>query len=617
MELETSTIVAEPDLRSNDLCLESTVQRELQSQQTKSDNNNNNNIDGIIWTKKKPTANDLEATSLLLSTRQKMSKLFDDKKTRKAKLWNDVAKTLEDNNYKLGEKGGERCRQKFANLQKSYLAYIKHQTTTGTEKTDEVPPFFEEIHSILGGKHKVNPANLEDSMNDEGPGDIVTQAEMLDNSVQDQARDAERSELDSVTQTLQPNSSLSTPKLQDEVKTDVEDNLPSTSKGYNSQRFKKGKRKLTPSKQEEFVKELEKDRASRNKEFDFLKNHLKKSEEQRDRFLNILEHAFLPKKQKKDVSKEKQIAELGKQSRDKCSKTLISENIEIENLPPAAPAQAPSFSPIALDHDYPGGSCSSSMSNAASRKFHNKYQKLKFTSIKLGSGKGRSAAVCNICKVTLKNTSIEIHRNRCIPSPNSPQSETNSLEYSDEDDSTSYHKSSKVPRTRTTKAFQSSAANTDTTSAIYSQLGKSITGQATSREDLTDVNENFTEEILVDDVEICNIEQMDFDDVQLIDEATLQNIDLPNAASYASDSEMISYRNDHGTYCASVGQYLEVGSNNLSNQKQKVPDMFKTKAVVADTSLPTSTLISSSSKGNLFDTIEEKKSGKWTNSKKK
>ncbi|CAG9760149.1 unnamed protein product [Ceutorhynchus assimilis] len=49
------------------------------------------------------------------------------------------------------------------------------------------------------------------------------------------------------------------------------------------------------------------------------------------------------------LSKEKQIAELGKQSRDEYSRTLNAENIEMENLPPA---QAPYFSPIALDHDY-------------------------------------------------------------------------------------------------------------------------------------------------------------------------------------------------------------------------------------------------------------------------
>ncbi|CAG9773178.1 unnamed protein product [Ceutorhynchus assimilis] len=59
-----------------------------------------------------------------------------------------------------------------------------------------------------------------------------------------------------------------------------------------------------------------------------------------------------PLTKKRKLSKEKQIAELGKLSRDECSRTLISDNIDIENLPPAAPAQAPSFSPIALDHDY-------------------------------------------------------------------------------------------------------------------------------------------------------------------------------------------------------------------------------------------------------------------------
>lgn len=103
-----------------------------------------------IWTKKKPTERDNEATALMLKLREERSSLFDDKKTRKVKLWNDIAKDLKEKDFHLGEKGGERCRQKFANLQKAYLAYIKHQTTTGTERNDDFPPFFEELHSILG-----------------------------------------------------------------------------------------------------------------------------------------------------------------------------------------------------------------------------------------------------------------------------------------------------------------------------------------------------------------------------------------------------------------------------------------------------------------------------------
>ena len=103
-----------------------------------------------IWTKKKPNEVDLEATALMLKLRQEKAALFDDKKTRKSKLWNDIALEMEKHGYGLGDNGGERCRQKFANMQKIYLAYVKHQTTTGSEKNEDIPLFFDELHSILG-----------------------------------------------------------------------------------------------------------------------------------------------------------------------------------------------------------------------------------------------------------------------------------------------------------------------------------------------------------------------------------------------------------------------------------------------------------------------------------
>lgn len=106
-------------------------------------------VKDILWTKKKPTDRDCEATSLLLALRQKMADQFDDKKNTKAKLWQKIAGTLKENNFSLGDKAADRCRQKFANLTKSYLSYVKQQQTTGEGKIDP-PPFFDEMHSILG-----------------------------------------------------------------------------------------------------------------------------------------------------------------------------------------------------------------------------------------------------------------------------------------------------------------------------------------------------------------------------------------------------------------------------------------------------------------------------------
>lgn len=103
----------------------------------------------IIWTRKKPTDADNEATKALLALRGKLNKPFTDKKTKKNKLWADIANQLQTQGFVFGSHPAERCRQKFANLQKTYLSYVRHQNTTGAENVEE-PPFFLELHSILG-----------------------------------------------------------------------------------------------------------------------------------------------------------------------------------------------------------------------------------------------------------------------------------------------------------------------------------------------------------------------------------------------------------------------------------------------------------------------------------
>lgn len=102
-----------------------------------------------VWCRKKPNEIDLEATAQLLKLRNELSSQFNDKKTVKAKLWLRIAQELKKN-FNLGDNGAEKCRQKFSNLQRCYLNYVKHQKTTGSEKNDDIPPFFEELHSILG-----------------------------------------------------------------------------------------------------------------------------------------------------------------------------------------------------------------------------------------------------------------------------------------------------------------------------------------------------------------------------------------------------------------------------------------------------------------------------------
>lgn len=103
----------------------------------------------IIWCRKKPTEVDIEATTKLLQLRQEMATQFDDRRTVKSKLWNRIACILQEE-FNLGDNGVEKCRQKFANLQRMYLAYVKHQRSTGSGRNDNMPPFFDQLHSILG-----------------------------------------------------------------------------------------------------------------------------------------------------------------------------------------------------------------------------------------------------------------------------------------------------------------------------------------------------------------------------------------------------------------------------------------------------------------------------------
>ncbi|CAH1114906.1 unnamed protein product [Psylliodes chrysocephalus] len=184
----------------------------------------------IIWTRKKPTPKDIEATALLLSTRQKMNHLFDDKKTRKAKLWNDVANIFKDNNFNLSEKEG---------------------------------------------KHKVNPVNLEDSMEIDEDGNNHDQG--VSQTTESDRENYANTEM-------------------------VDENVPCGSSQY-TQRFKKAKRTVTPSnKQGTLLKEIQIDRINRSREFGIFKEHLDKSREQKDRFLNILERAFGSKKRSRHSS---------------------------------------------------------------------------------------------------------------------------------------------------------------------------------------------------------------------------------------------------------------------------------------------------------------------------
>jgi hypothetical protein len=120
----------------------------------------------LLWrNKRKSTEKDVEATSYFLKLREQYSKLFDDKKTNKTSIWIKISEELQQAGFYLCEnkrEAAEKCRQKFANMQRQYLAYVNKVKTTGEGK-HEPPAFFDEMHGILGHKDKIQPQCLMDT----------------------------------------------------------------------------------------------------------------------------------------------------------------------------------------------------------------------------------------------------------------------------------------------------------------------------------------------------------------------------------------------------------------------------------------------------------------------
>lgn len=85
----------------------------------------------LIWTSRKPTSNDVQATYHFLDLRRQMSHEFDDQKNCKNSLWQKIAKSLNQNAFYVGNgpEATEKCRKKFANLQSSYMKYNDKKTT--------------------------------------------------------------------------------------------------------------------------------------------------------------------------------------------------------------------------------------------------------------------------------------------------------------------------------------------------------------------------------------------------------------------------------------------------------------------------------------------------------
>lgn len=92
----------------------------------------------VVWTSKKLTGLDHEATQYFLQLRASYSKKFEDKKTIKRQLYGMIAKKNVVGYYVgEGREAIEKCRMKFANMQKQYLQYIGHMKTTGAEHKEK------------------------------------------------------------------------------------------------------------------------------------------------------------------------------------------------------------------------------------------------------------------------------------------------------------------------------------------------------------------------------------------------------------------------------------------------------------------------------------------------
>lgn len=86
-------------------------------------------------------------------------------KNTKVGLWGKIAAEMVNAGFNvgIGREASEKCRQKFANLQRAYINFINHVNKTGQEFQKE-PPFYEQLHEILGDKDKVHPKYLKDSL---------------------------------------------------------------------------------------------------------------------------------------------------------------------------------------------------------------------------------------------------------------------------------------------------------------------------------------------------------------------------------------------------------------------------------------------------------------------
>ncbi|KAG5884020.1 hypothetical protein JTB14_014795 [Gonioctena quinquepunctata] len=95
-----------------------------------------------VWkTSKNQTDRDRETTKFFLDLRKNYDKEFADKTTNKNSVWAQIGKIMDDNGFFVGDgiDGREKYRQKFSNIQASYIKYVDKRKQTGEGKIVKPP----------------------------------------------------------------------------------------------------------------------------------------------------------------------------------------------------------------------------------------------------------------------------------------------------------------------------------------------------------------------------------------------------------------------------------------------------------------------------------------------
>ncbi|KAG5891197.1 hypothetical protein JTB14_012682 [Gonioctena quinquepunctata] len=133
--------------------------RQIRQQLFGKEQNIDSDIPVPVWkTSKNQSERDREGTRFFLDLRKQYDKEFAGKTANKNSVWTQIAKIMNDNGFFVGDgiDGREKCRQKFSNLQASYIKCVDKRKQTG-EGNIVKPPFYDELEDIMGDKHKIEP----------------------------------------------------------------------------------------------------------------------------------------------------------------------------------------------------------------------------------------------------------------------------------------------------------------------------------------------------------------------------------------------------------------------------------------------------------------------------